>query len=197
MFLKLLITAIVSYLIGSVSVAVLITTGIFRRDVRDEGSGNAGATNVARTFGIKIGLLTLLGDFIKTVAAAWFGRWLAGDIGFSVACAFCMIGHNWPVFFKFKGGKGVATGAMTALLIDWRLFAILVAIFGIVFLIRRRVSSGSICCGIALPIVLAVLGTTTPRLILGIFIGLVVVFQHRGNIKRLRDGTEPEFKAKF
>ena len=195
--LKLIFAASVAYLSGSVSVAVLISMWLYRRDIRKEGSGNAGATNVARTFGIKIGLLTLAGDFLKTALAAWFGNLLVGDNGLVVACAFCMIGHIWPLFFDFKGGKGVATAGMIALILDWRLFLILVAVFGIAFLCSRRVSVCSLCCAFAFPIALVLLGTTTPRLILGIFIALIVIWRHHGNIKRLQNGTEPEFKAKF
>lgn len=195
--LKLIVTAVFAYLSGSVSTAVLISMWLYRRDIRKEGSGNAGATNVARTFGIKIGLLTLAGDFLKTALAAWFGNLLAGDLGLVAACAFCMIGHIFPLFFGFKGGKGVATAGMIALILDWRLFIILVAVFGIVFLLSRRVSVCSICCAAAFPIALAILGTTTPRLVLGIFITVIVIWRHHGNIKRLHDGTEPEFKAKF
>jgi len=195
--LKLLLVAVIAYLSGSVSTAVLISIWLYRRDVRKEGSGNAGATNVARTFGIKIGLITLVGDFLKTGLAAWFGNWLFGDFGLVIACGFCMIGHIWPVFFSFRGGKGVATAGMIALILDWRLFLILIGVFGIAFLFSRRVSVCSICCAIAFPITLAILGTTLPRLILGIFIALIVIWRHNGNIKRLQNGTEPEFKAKF
>lgn len=110
------------YLIGSLSVSILISKYIFHQDVRTLGSGNAGAANAARTLGAGVGLLTLLGDFLKGVISMLLGSCLGGATGLAIAGAACMIGHCFPIYFGFKGGKAVATAAAVALMIDWRVF---------------------------------------------------------------------------
>ena len=110
------------YLIGSLSVSILISKYIFHQDVRTLGSGNAGAANAARTLGAGVGLLTLLGDFLKGVISMLLGSCLGGATGLAIAGAACMIGHCFPIYFGFKGGKAVATAAAVALMIDWACF---------------------------------------------------------------------------
>lgn len=194
---KIILSFVISYLLGSISVAVILTKTVFHKDVRSQGSGNAGATNVARTFGMNAGIMTLAGDFIKTLLSAWIGKMLAGDTGLVIACAGCLIGHSWPIYFGFKGGKGIAVGAMIGLVLDWRLFAILVVVFFVGALISKRVSVGSVACAVTFPIIILILGETSPlRIVLGFATGAVVAFLHRENIKRLIKGTEPEFRAK-
>lgn len=194
---KIILSAVIGYLFGSISIAVILTKYILHSDVRTQGSGNAGATNVARTFGLKIGILTLVGDFSKTVISALIGKALAGDTGLVFACAGCIIGHSWPVFFNFKGGKGIAVGAMIGLMLDWRLFVALVVIFFLGAVLSKRVSVGSVACAICFPFILLILGEISAlRIVFGFFVGAVVAYLHRENIKRLIKGTEPEFKAK-
>lgn len=194
---KIILSAVIGYLFGSISVAVILTKYILHSDVRTQGSGNAGATNVARTFGLKIGILTLVGDFAKTVISALIGKALAGDTGLVLACAGCIIGHSWPVFFNFKGGKGIAVGAMIGLVLDWRLFVALVVIFFLGAVLSKRVSVGSVASAICFPFILLILGETSVlRIVFGFFVGAMVAYLHRENIKRLIKGTEPEFKAK-
>lgn len=142
-----ILTALISYLLGSISFAVIVSRALAHKDVRDYGSGNAGLTNVVRNFGKLPGLLTLVGDFSKGVVAVMLGRVifdrLAGlepQYGACVAGLFVIIGHIFPVFFGFRGGKGVLTTAGIALVIDPRVFLIAVSIFIIVFLITRIVS---------------------------------------------------------
>lgn len=183
------------YLIGSLSVAVIITKIKYRRDVRTQGSGNAGATNVARVYGIGAGLLTFAGDGLKTAAAMLLGRLIAAEPGFIAAGAACLLGHFWPVFFGFKGGKGVTVSAVIGIMLDWRIFAIGVSIFIIAALLTKRVSVGSILGVLSYPVsILALGGYTWPRLALGCFAALAVVLMHRENIKRIIKGAEPEFK---
>ena len=189
-----LIAAVAGYLLGSVSVSVLLTKFAFRKDVRTQGSGNAGATNVARVFGMGAGVITLLGDVLKTVISMLLGRWLGGDIGFAVAGVACLVGHCWPVYFHFKGGKGVSVGAAVGLMIDWRLILVLLAVFFLSFALCRIFSVGSINCAVALPVTCALLHVSTPQLVLGIITGVVVFLMHRANIARLLKGTEPKFK---
>ena len=122
---KLLLCAIAGYLLGSISVSILVAKYIFHDDLRQQGSGNAGATNAARVYGLGAGVLTFAGDFAKSTLAMLLGRGLGGVMGLAVGGAACLLGHCFPVYFKFKGGKAVSAGAAVGLMIDWRLFVIL------------------------------------------------------------------------
>lgn len=188
------IAAVAAYLLGSVSVSVLLTKLVFHNDVRSQGSGNAGATNVARVFGMGAGIITLLGDVAKTVISMLIGKWLGGDLGLAIAGGACLIGHCWPVYFHFKGGKGVSVGAAIGAMIDWRVILILVAVFFITFAICRIVSVCSVNCAIAMPIACALLAVPTPQLVLGIVAGVLVFYMHRSNLARLMRGEEKKFK---
>jgi glycerol-3-phosphate acyltransferase PlsY len=106
---KYILLTIISYFIGNISFAYILGKIFAKKDVREYGSGNAGATNAFRTFGKKVGALVFLGDVLKGVAAVLLGRYLGGQTGAYIAGAFVIIGHNWPVLLSFKGGKGVAT----------------------------------------------------------------------------------------
>lgn len=194
---KLLTAVAAAYLFGSVSVAVLFTKKQYKQDVRGLGSGNAGATNVARVFGMKAGIVTFAGDLLKTAAAVLLGSLLFGETGKCAAAAACIIGHCYPVFFGFRGGKGVTVSAAAALFIDVRLFLFLVAVFFLVFLAARTVSVCSVSCAAAYPIGMLLCGHRgTAPMLLACFIAVFVIFLHRENIKRLLKGTEPKFKAK-
>ena len=193
-FFAYVIAAVIAYLLGSVSVSVILTKLVFHNDVRSQGSGNAGATNVARVFGMGAGVITLLGDVAKTVIAMLLGKWLGGETGLAIAGAACLIGHCWPVYFRFKGGKGVSVGAAVGAMIDWRVILILVAVFFITFAICRIVSVCSMACAVALPVSCLVLSVPLPLMLLGIFTGVVVFFMHRGNLARLIRGEEKKFK---
>jgi glycerol-3-phosphate acyltransferase PlsY len=113
---KICLIALAAYLLGSVSSSVMLSSLLFRADVRKHGSGNAGATNVARNFGIKAGVATLLCDMLKALVAMGFGLWLGGELGKAVAGIACLLGHFFPVFFEFKGGKGISVGAVVDIL---------------------------------------------------------------------------------
>ena len=114
------VIVIAGYLLGSINVAIMYIRRRYRVDVRTEGSGNAGATNVARTHGLGAGLLTLGSDMLKTALAGFLGWKLAGDTGLAVACAAALTGHCFPIYYGFRGGKGVSASACIALLLDWR-----------------------------------------------------------------------------
>ena len=193
--LKLIAAVAAGYLLGSVNSAVLLTHTRFG-DIRDKGSGNAGATNVARIYGIGMGLLTLLMDGVKTALAMYLGSLLAGDLGASVGGVCCLIGHCWPVYFRFKGGKGVSVAGAIAVWLNWRLILILIAVFLITAFASKRVSVGSLSAGLAYPIAMLLLGGFAwHQLALGFFILVLVFFTHRENIKRIAAGTEPVFRA--
>ena len=191
------LTAVLSYLIGSVNSAILVVGLKFHKDVRSGGSGNAGATNAARTFGLEAGLITLLGDVVKAVIAGLIGRSFAGQDGIALAGLFCLLGHCWPVFFRFRGGKGMAVAAGTLLLLDWKLLVLIAAFFVGVFLIWRRVSLSTVLSVLIFPpLYHAFRHPPALQMTIGIVIVLIVVFQHRQNIQRLIHGTEPKFQFK-
>ena len=189
--------ALIGYLLGSVSISVILSTYVMHTDVRKHGSGNAGATNIARVFGLRAGVLTLLGDMLKTVAAGLIGQLLAGRLGLVIGCAGCVIGHSWPVFFKFRGGKGVAVSACIGLLLDWRFFLLLAVVFFTVFFLTKRVSACSVVSALAYPVIYWLLHPVFgAEHCLCIFICVLVVFLHRGNLRRLLRGEEAKFRFK-
>lgn len=191
------LSALIGYLLGSVSISVILSTYVLHTDVRQHGSGNAGATNIARVFGARAGVLTLLGDMLKTVAAGVIGQLLAGRMGLVLACAGCVIGHSWPVFFKFRGGKGVAVSACIGLLLDWRFFLILLFVFFFVFFLTKRVSACSVVSALVYPWAYWLLHPSFgAEHILCFFICVLVVFLHRSNIRRLLRGEEAKFRFK-
>ena len=191
---KLIPALLAGYLLGSVSAAVLITKRLPRGDVRKQGSGNAGATNVARVYGIGVGLLTLLGDGVKTALAMYLGSLIAGEPGMVIAAFGCLMGHCFPLYFGFKGGKAVSVSAAIGLFLDWRFFLILVVVFFLTFLLTKRVSVCSMAAAVAYPLGMLALGCFPwYTLALGCFITVFVIFMHRENLKRLLKGTEPKF----
>lgn len=192
-YLLYIITVIAGYILGSLSISIFLSKTLLGRDVRKHGSGNAGATNMARVFGMHAGLLTLVGDMLKTAAAMLLGRLLCGDIGMMLGGLACMLGHCFPVLHGFKGGKGVASGAMVALAIDWRVFLCVAAAFFIAALPTKKVSFGSLCGALAILISAAAFGASTPRLILAAGAMLLVIVRHKENIVRLINGSEPDF----
>ena len=192
---KYLVTVLVGYLLGSISVSILLSRDVMGGDVRREGSGNAGATNMARVYGLKAGILTLAGDVVKSVLSILLGWWLLGDAGIAAGGIACLLGHCFPVYYSFKGGKGVSVGAAIAFAVDWRVFLIVVGAFAIGALLSKKVSLGSLSAAVTISIAAALFGVSTPRMILAIATMAIVLFQHRENIKRLLKGTEPNFKA--
>ncbi len=193
---KLIAALIIGYLIGSVNISIIISKYGLKDDVRSHGSGNAGATNTARVFGMKYGVITFVCDFAKGVIACAAGRLLGAETGLALAGAACLIGHIFPVYFGFKGGKGVATGAALALMMDWRIFAAAIGMFIIVFILSRYVSLSSLCATITVGVTSLFFNPELSLKLLGLFAMVVVVFMHRSNIQRLANGTESRFKAK-
>ena len=194
--LQYILAAVAAYLFGSISSSVLLSKTVFKTDVRDSGSGNAGATNMARVYGMKAGLSVLAIDALKTVAALLIGIRLCGDMGLAIAGIACNLGHCFPAFFHFRGGKGVSVGAMIAFAIDWRVGLCLLVLFFLVFAWKRIISLCSITVAVALPILCVLFGLSVPRIVLGLFSGIFVIFQHRSNIARLLHGEEKRFVPK-
>ena len=192
---KLLLCAIAGYLLGSISVSILVTKYIFHADLRQQGSGNAGATNAARVYGLGAGVLTFAGDFAKSILAMLLGRGLGGVMGLAVGGAACLLGHCFPVYFKFKGGKGIAV-AVGCLFVTFGVMGALleIAVFAVVVAISRFVSAGSLAAAIVCPIFAAyyfLFQVFDPiAWVLCLVTALVVIWAHRGNIHRLATGTE-------
>lgn len=193
---KYIIIALIAYLLGSFCASIPLSKRVYGGDVREKGSGNAGATNMARVYGIKAGLATFAADAVKTVAAMLIGSKLGGVSGEALAGAACIIGHCFPVYFSLRGGKGVSVGAALGLMTGPWVFAIIMAVFFAVSLSTRKVSLGSMCAAVSLPIAALLTSAPAPMLYMCVFSAALVVFMHRGNIGRLLSGTEGDFHAK-
>ena len=188
-----LLTAIVPYLLGSINPAVLISKGIYKQDIRELGSGNAGTTNMLRSFGKKAAAATLILDLSKAAIAYWFGFFLfLGMTGGAIAGLFVVLGHIFPIFAKFHGGKGVACFAVVALCTSPLTFAVVLGIWLVVVLGTRYVSLGSVMASLLYPLILrAFLGASgAGSVAFAIVTAVFVVFSHRENLKRLYEGKE-------
>lgn len=190
---KLFIIAAISYLCGSFSSSVVVSKVFLHKDLRDYGSGNAGLTNSYRLMGGKLTLLVLLGDVLKAVIGVSIGGWLMGPLGRLIAGAFVMVGHMFPLFFGFRGGKGVLTGATMLLLFDWRVFLIAFSLFVLSVAITRWVSLGSILGALSFPITTYIFYHDVTMTILAALMGGAVIVAHHGNIGRILSGTERRF----
>lgn len=193
------VIAISSYLLGSINSAVLISKTIYGYDVRDYGSGNAGMTNMFRSFGKKAGFLTLAGDALKALIAVVIGYVLLGGPGQYMAGFFCMIGHMFPIYFKFKGGKGVIVSAMTILLIDPLVFAVLLVLFALMFAATQIISASSLTAAFFFPLVVYAFNASHPKIsyiFFSMMISFFVIAMHKDNIRRLMNKTEKKFTIK-
>ena len=194
MIIKNLAICIFSYLLGSISISILVSKKVYGGDIRAFGSGNAGATNMARNFGLNAGFITLLADMAKAAVAILAGFFLLGDEGLALSGMSCLCGHCFPVFYNFRGGKGVSSGAAIAFAIDWRVGLLAVAAFAVVAFSTRKVSAGSICAALAVFIGSLLFRVCEPKIGLAVFSMCLVIIRHRENIKRLIAGTEADFK---
>lgn len=183
--------AIVSYLLGSLNFGVIISK-LRGKDVRECGSGNAGATNMTRVYGKKIGILTFVGDALKAVLSCIIGIVLVGSLGGFVAGFFCVVGHAFPVYFKFKGGKGVACMAAVVLVTSPVCFLILLAIYIVLLLGFKMVSFASVMTVIIYPFLLSSTNGYGLQIIVALFCSILVVFLHRENIARIFHHEEPK-----
>ena len=190
---KLFIIAVVSYLCGSFSSSVVVSKTFLKKDLREYGSGNAGLTNSYRLMGGKLTLLVLVGDVMKAVIGVSIGGLLMGPLGRLIAGAFVMVGHMFPLFFGFRGGKGVLTGATMLLLFDWRVFLIAFVLFMLSVAITRWVSLGSILGAFSFPITTFIFYHDVTMTILAALMGGAVIVAHHGNIGRILSGTERRF----
>lgn len=194
-----IIAIVISYLLGSVSFSILLAKSLRKIDIRQYGSGNAGATNTLRVLGKGPALAVFVLDIAKGIAAVALGLALKdGDYGWlPVACGLAaIVGHNWPVFFKFKGGKGIATtiGAMVMLAAIPSVIAGVVAIAAIA--LTRYVSLGSMIFAVLLPVVSATCGYGPAIVWGGVVVAALALLRHRKNIVKLLNGTENKLGGK-
>ena len=193
--------AVVAYLCGCFNGAVIVSKYILRNDVRRHGSGNAGLTNFYRTFGGPLTLVVILTYVIKAVVAILVSVFLMGRfagpewvvLGKYWAGVFCLLGHMFPCMFKFKGGKGILSGGTIALMMDWRIALVVWGGFLVLAILTRWVSLGSIWAGASFPFATWFVYHDAAVTLLAIFIGALVVWKHRGNLKRILRGEESKF----
>lgn len=185
--------ALIGYLIGSLNFGVIISR-IYGADIRTKGSGNAGATNMMRVYGKKASILTFLGDISKTVVAVLLCRFLiAGYYGALFAGLFVIVGHAFPLYFKFKGGKGVACISAFCLCTSPIIFAIELVIFIIILFSFKMVSLGSIMIALIYPYMLFLFEGAGLHVIIGFCAAALVIFLHRQNLVRIFTHTEHKF----
>lgn len=194
------LTLLVSYLLGCFNGSVMTSHFIIRDDVRQHGSGNAGLTNFYRTYGARYALCVIVCDMGKTVLACLIGgylmHWVVGDwtLGLLIAGIGCELGHMFPVFFGLRGGKGILSGGVLVLLLDWRVALIAWGLFVSLWLLTRYVSLGSVAATASMPVsVFFLLGHNWLYTVLSAAVAALVIWCHRGNIQRLLTGTEKKF----
>jgi acyl phosphate:glycerol-3-phosphate acyltransferase len=186
-----------SYFIGAIPTGVILAKAFAGRDIRQEGSGNIGATNVTRVLGKKVGALTLVGDLLKGFIPVWAGSHLVSSV--EVVCLMglaAFLGHLFPVYLKFKGGKGVATALGVFLYLSPIVILIEVIIFAFAVGVWKYVSLGSLIAAAAMPVLLLMIAFPKPIVLLSIVFALLIFIKHKANIQRLLNGTENKFGNK-
>ena len=196
-----MIIIIISYLLGNISTSYIVAKRLAGVDIRTQGSGNAGSTNVLRTLGKKAGALTFVGDVLKGLIAVLMARLIAYGMNMDQSiCAYLavvavVLGHNYPVFLGFKGGKGVATSLGSMLGMNPFIALICLGFFIIIVAITKYVSLGYIL-GIALSPIIMLINHNTKGVLVTLFLTISVAITHKENIKRLLSGTERKIGEK-
>ncbi len=217
-----LIVAVISYLLGSLSFSIIFTNFFEKKDIRTMGSGNAGATNVLRSVGPKAAICTFIFDFLKGVASVLIGKLIFSmmlppdallpemvQYGTYIAGFSCVFGHMFPIYFGFRGGKGILTTAAIIALIDWRVFLVVIVVFLVTFMISKIVSLSSILAAIMYPVGTFLInyffefktGNMPFRFVIvtaaaTLCMATVIVTRHHGNIIRILNGTEKKLSIK-
>lgn len=200
-----ILSAVICYLFGSISSSIIVGRCFGLKDIRKHGSGNAGTTNALRVLGKKGGLFTLLGDILKTVIAVLIAKFLAkyiengyvAQLSVYISCFCTALGHNYPIFFKFKGGKGVLTSAVIIIMISPVIGSVTVACAIAVMALTRYVSLGSMTGGAVYPLWIILYYTTdVTKIIFACVLGAMLIIKHSSNITRLLSGTENKLGAK-
>lgn len=205
-----ILMAVIAYLIGSISFSVIISKKMAGFDVREKGSGNAGTTNMLRSVGKKAAVITLLCDILKGVVSIGIAL-IAGNIVKNVdkavlvqiAGILVVVGHTFPIFFEFKGGKGVATSLGVIMMINWKIGLICLVFALVIMAFSRMVSMGSVGAAILFPVLTLFINTNfiveasgMKYFIFSVILAAMVIFNHRANIKRIANGTENKLSFK-
>ncbi len=181
-----------SYLLGSVTFSYFVGKWIRGIDIRDHGSGNAGATNALRLLGKGPAVFVFISDLLKGVLAVWLGIWFAPDaLWVAAACGiFAVVGHNWPIFFRFKGGKGIATTIGVTLTLSFypALAAVLITV--IIIALTRYVSLGSLSFAVFLPLFIWLMNLSLEVFIASVCLAILAFIRHHSNILKLINGQE-------
>lgn len=185
---------VLGYLVGSLSPSVFLGKLFRGLDVREHGSGNAGTTNAFRVLGVKLGVAVLVADVLKGVLPVLLAKYLSTPLVTVLVAFACVIGHNYSIFLRGKGGKGVATGAGAALAMMPVPMAIVIALFVALLLTTRIVSIASIVCTIMFPVMAVVFHQPLAYIVGACVMAAVVLWAHRGNFRRLWKRQEPRFK---
>ncbi len=200
------LVALIAYVLGSLNFALILSKRMYGEDIREHGSKNAGTTNMARIYGKKAALFTILGDILKGVVSVLIGYLLVGGIhgGGYVAGLFCVVGHVFPVFYGFRGGKGVATAAAVILMTNPPVFLVVLGVFALTVLLTRYVSLGSCLAAAIYPFMTFHFTTGSEALfysfdvafICAFLTAILVICKHHTNLKRLANGQESKFSFK-
>lgn len=180
-----------AYLLGSLSGAILAARLFHGIDIRAYGSGNAGLTNTLRMLGPETAVVVLAVDILKTVGALLLGRHFAGEAGLLLSAAGAALGHAFPVYHRFRGGKSVLCATVICAFFDWRALLVLFAVFIWVVFLSRKVSVGSLTVALLLPFALWAFDAGAGRIYVSAGLSLMVIILHGGNIRRLIKGEEP------
>lgn len=204
--LKIILVLVIGYLLGSLNTSIIVSK-FYGTDVRKHGSGNAGMTNTLRTLGKTAAVLVIVGDILKGVISYLVGNIILNMVTSNVSLSFvgiggmlggiaAIVGHNWPIFFGFKGGKGILTSFSVVMMMDWKLGLILLALFIVVVALTRYVSLGSILACVVFPIGAYIKGNGIVFTIFAAILAVLAIARHSANINRLLHGTETKIGAK-
>ncbi len=217
-WLAVLLTAVIAYLLGSINWAIIITKLFSKKDIRSFGSGNAGATNVLRSQGVVPAVLTTVGDLAKAAVSVLIGGWLLVHLNMSGVAAggvfdaentkivgqylgglFSIVGHMYPIYYGFRGGKGVMATLGMYFVLDWRVALLCLMLFLVIVAVGRMVSLGSVCASTYIPVLTFIFRCYVDDLSIGAVIfctvlsalnAAIIIFKHGSNMRRLADGTE-------
>ena len=193
------VIVVAGYLLGNISMGLIVSER-YHMDIREHGSGNAGTTNVLRTLGWLPSVLTLVGDVLKSFLACMLGKWLAGAPGLLVGGFMAVVGHNWPAFSGFRGGKGMAASLGIIFALSWQMALGFLGLEVLVAALTGYVSVASLTTAVAFPIVMGIVYRNSPDFwmyfIFAILLAAAAIFSHRANIRRLLSGTENRLNFK-
>lgn len=200
-FIKVLISLIIGYFLGSINTSIIVSKA-YGIDIREHGSKNAGMTNILRTLGKFAAFLTIVGDVFKSIISCLIGLYVvgyvggAGNLGLMAGGIGAVVGHIWPIYFGFRGGKGVLSSISVVFMMNWKIGLVLMVIFLVLVLVTRYVSLGSTSTSLLFPVVASFYGESAVFIIFASILAILVIVMHRSNIRRLIKGEESKIGIK-